>query len=1275
MLKYFFFFLFLFSNAFSQQSYSICWSGTKTFSYQDSLVNVLDFDNSVFNPSISLNNLYLEKILVENYNLDFEIIDVLYTEALDSELDKINDKDLSTNLEYNYYVSTEKKQNVLFFYLVPFIKQGGSILKVSSFKIKINENTRSKSLHKKERVNSSVLSTGNWYKIGVTQTGLHIIDANFLNSIGVDISSINPSFIKIYGNKAGMLSEGSVEIDDLSELAIDVISNSNDSFNVDDYIIFFGQGPDVWSYDQNEFFYTKNIYSDTTYYFLSFDPELGKRIEDLQHNYILDDVAESNLTASYDVYFIHEEDKINLANTGRQWFGESFAFDSSRDFFTPISTWLNDTIIFKAHLAARSSMSSMFEISNGSVDIVNTSISPISSTSSLYYKSSIVDKKFIRESSGDGNLSINYDNNGNASALSWLDYFSLQGRASLNTTETSHFLFRDIKSFSESSSINFKLSKSSNQYQCNVWNVTDPLNVKRQLLKSDNMDYFFNTTNTSLQEFLVISNYDNAYTPHAFGLIENQNIHGASQPDYIIVTHPNFINSANRLANYHTNLFGDNVLVVTTTQLYNEFSTGSQDISAIRNLVKLFYDRAETVEELPKNLLLFGDASFDYKNKLYPNSNFVPTYESSISNSIESSYCTDDYFGVLDDHEGFWYGGASNSIYTDLIDIGIGRIPVTNLYDAEKFVDKVLSYNGLSSRGKWKNEICFVADDADAAWEANLIIHADALADKIDTLHPEFNIQKIYLDSYQQSLSLGSQRYPQAQEDLIKVINDGALIINYVGHGGEVGWASERILELSDINNLQNINKLPVFITATCEFTRYDDPTRVSAGEHLILNPNGGAVGLYSTSRTVEESPTYSLVNALYNYLPNKDVNYTFGEALCQSKNDPLSGFSLVKRKFLFFGDPNLKIAQPNLNIHTTSIQLLDSLGQVIPLAGDTINSLSYVRVNGEVISQSNTLLTEFKGILYTTVFDKPSLFSTLNNDGFLTEPFNYELQNNIIYNGKVNVIDGLWSFEFIVPKDINYQYGSGKMSYYATDSINGDATGVDQEIIVGGTSPYASLDLDGPSIQLFMNDTNFVSGGSTNNNPELLALLFDESGINTVGTAIGHDLTAILDDDVWGQYILNDYYESDLNSFQSGIVRYPFFDLNDGEHHLNFKAWDVHNNSSNVELVFFVTSSSELAIEHLFNYPNPSSSFTNFVFEHNRPGELLLITVDIFSLNGELIKTLSKNTFTSGFRDESIVWDIDPAVSRGIYVYRLSIQSEYDQSISQKTEKLIIVR
>ena len=1265
-------------NSFSQELRTISWGGLSTPLHNDSLVSLLNFEESIYNHTFSNNNIYFEKIPISNKNVDVNIFDIIYIKANSSELQHISTSELTDQLKYDYYVATEKKQHYLFLYIVPFRKSIDIVEKVKEFKIQINMSDSHIDIQKKQAVNSSVLSTGNWYKIGVNQTGLHKIDGSFLMSMGIDISNINPENIRLYGNQAGMLEEGVVEIDDLLESAITVVDQGDNSFGADDYILFFGQSPHVWSYDGNQFIHKKNIYADMTYYFLSFDIGPGKRIETIPHNYVLDDPNNPVPITSFDKYFVHEQDDVNLVSTGREWFGESFAFDFNQNFNTP--SWSQDSLLFTGRFAARSSVPVSFNINKGSYNIATAYIPAVSSSSNQYYKSTLIEQAFINPNSS--NISLSFNNNGNSSALAWLDYFILQGRSDdFNVSPTSHFLIRDTESVSEGAITAFEFYKSSSDYSFDVYDVTDPLNIKRQSLSSSGLYSTFNTNTSHLKEFLVSAS--NFFTPQPIGLIENQNIHGAVQPNYIIVTHPDFFNAANRLADYHITTNNENVLLVTTDQVYNEFSTGAQDISAIRNMVKMFYDRADNESEIPVNLLLFGDASFDYKNKLHGLSNYVPTFESVFSSSIESSYCTDDYFGMLDDDEGLWNGGLNNSVNTDLVDIGIGRIPVQTLEEAESFVDKVLLYNSNPSSssfnplsaGDWKNKICFVADDVDAAWEINLVTHADALAEKIDTTYNYFNLKKIYIDSYQQSLLGGAQRYPDAQEDLVNLINDGVFIVNYVGHGGEVGWASERILELSDINNFSNINRLPVFITATCEFTRYDDPSRISAGEYLILNPNGGAIGLYSTSRTVAESPTYYLVDALYNYLPNKNLNLTFGESLMYCKNDPSAAFNSVKRKFSFFGDPNLKLSHPQFNVNTLSVELLDSLNQVIPsFNSDTIKALSHVKVNGQVVSLNQSEVN-FDGVLDVTVFDKESGYVTLNNDGLLDEPFEYKLQNNTIYNGKVEVNNGLFSFEFIVPKDINYQYGQGKLSYYAIDEILGEATGAYEDISIGGISDVNILDFEGPVIELFLNDTNFVSGGYTNNSPTLLALLFDESGINTVGTGIGHDLTAVLNEDTWGQYILNDYYESDLNSYQSGHVRFPFSDLEDGEHSLKFKAWDVFNNSSEMELLFYVSSESELSLFDVLNYPNPSSSFTQFMFEHNRPDDVLDVRIDIFSLSGQLIHTLSNTIISTGFRNESMIWNIDDSVERGIYIYRVSVKSQNDNSISEKTEKLIILR
>ena len=1267
---YYLFFILLSFQLFSQEERVICWNDDIDVFKQDSIVTLLDFKNAITNNSIGNNRIYFEKIPIPHRNFELEVYDFQYVDILDSELYKIAQDNLSDTVRHEYFIGSERKQHDVFFYLEPFRKVNNSIQSLSQFKIKLNELN-----HLTESnfyVENSVLSTGNWYKIAVSETGLHRIDTDFLNSMGVDPLYVNPQSIRIYGNKSGMLREGVMEVDDLQELAISVIGEDDGSFDQDDFILFYGQNQNTWRYDDNQFIHQKNIYSDKTYYFICFDLGDGKRIDTLST--ASDDFQ--NAVSRYDEYFFYEKDLFNLVNTGRQWFGNSFGYYASQSFNVPAIDWDNNSILFTARVAARSSMSSSFSINNG-FNIGAISL-PSVSLSGDYYKSTLF-QQICQWNESNTSVTFNYNNNGNTAADAWLDYFTIQGRAEIRYNGMGQYLFRDIQSVSQDSVTTFKVS-SLLQSIC-VWDVTDPINVQKLTLTQNNQAFYFKTETSILKEFLVFNNVDQAMnTPQFIEMVPNQNIHGFDSPTYIIVTHPDFLDSANILADYHRTNNNENVLVVTTQQVYNEFSTGSQDVSAIRNLVKMFYDRAED-NESPNNLLLFGDASFDYKNILNLNNNFVPTYQSWKSSNIENSYCTDDYFGVLDDDEGAWDGSVSFfSQDPELIDIGIGRIPVSSSIEAEHFVQKVMTYNDLNSGGDWKNNLCFVADDTDdeSGWEDILISDADFLAQFADSLYPQFNLNKIYLDSYQQSISSGSQRYPDAQDDLRTQIEQGALIITYVGHGGEIGLASERVLELADINSFTNINNLPVFVTATCEFTRYDDPTRVSAGEQLILNPNGGAIALYSTSRTVGAVSAGNLVKALYNYLPDKTQDYTFGEALCETKNDPSAVNNVIKRKFSLFGDPNLKLAHPKLNIKTSSIVLLDALGQeiIVPenTTNDTIKALSHVRIYGEVLDENNVLI-DFSGDLYATVFDKKSTFLTLNNDGVLDEPFEYELQKNIIYKGAVNVFNGYFNFEFIVPKDISYQYDSGKISYYAIDSINGDASGFDKDIIIGGINDDFMIDLEGPEIQLFMNDTNFISGGYTNTEPELLAILFDESGINTVGTGIGHDLIAVLDDDVSGQYILNNYYDADFNSFQSGKVRYPFYDLSDGEHTLYLRAWDVHNNSSNEEITFFVTSSSQLAIEYLLNYPNPASSFTRFVFEHNRPEEEIDVTLDIFSLTGALVKRISTTIFATGFREKSISWDIDSSVDSGIYIYRLSAKSKNDDTISQKTEKLIIVR
>ena len=1267
-MRVYIFFLLLFStNLFSQDySRSIDFLESKKVLYNDNYVDVQSFSKSVYkedNPCM----VYFERIATQHNNPEVQIIDAEYLLIEKSDLPC----NIPSDLQYEHKLTQLDKNNFVSIEIFPYTKKLGRVYFLKSFKIRITPKNKSAIKSKVNFKNNSVLATGEWYKIGVQKDGFYEINKSFLESIGIDVESVDPRDIKIFGKPAGMLPEENYKyrVDDLEQLSVQFIGNQDSYFDDDEKVLFYGQNPNVWVYDSlsNHYKHIQNIYSKNTFYFLTINNNLTKNIqsEQIELNTILNTPDDEKIyISSFIDYNFHENEQYNLVSTGQQWFGEYFGNNNIYTFDLAQGEIL-DSISFRARVAARSSVSTDFDFKfNNQTTFFSLTIPPETSDD-YYYEASEgiiqldLNSQFSLQS-WDGNILVNYKNNGNPSALAWLDYIELNYKRSLDWDgNENQFNFR-LKPYSGLSVIN---TPDQVQY---VYNVTDPLNIKRHVLDSGEMGGFASYIDT-LSEFVCVRNINNFESPQFFGQVINQNLHSYNQADFIIVTHPSFLDQAERLADFHVNHDGISAIVVTTNQIYNEFNSGSQDPVAIRDFVRMFYLKNKNT---PKNLLLFGDASFDYKDIKTSNTNFVPTFQSYRSDNIKLSYCSDDFFGMLDDLE-----GSSNTLVDDLVDIGIGRLTVSTNQEAKDVVDKIIHY-ASNSFGDWKNKVCFISDDVDEAWEESLLIHADALAVKVDTNYAWVNVDKIYSDAFQQESTAGGERYPDVNQKIVDLINTGVLIVNYIGHGGEVGWASERILGLTEINNFENFEKLPVFITATCEFSRFDDPERVSAGELLFLNSNGGAISLFSTSRTVNESSAYYITNSLYNYiLDSSSQGNTMGEIMKKAKNDPSLGSTINKRKFALLGDPALKIPYPKYNIQTNGIFLVDenSIKGQKNIPTDTIKALSKVKVLGQLDNGFNN------GRLYVTVFGKSNNFETLNNNGLLDTPFEFDLQKNIIYKGKVDVVNSLFEYEFIVPKDISYQYGNSKLSYYAHDeALNIDASGAYEELLIGGVNPNAAYDDIGPSIELFMNDTNFVAGGITDSNPELIAKVFDYSGVNTIGTGIGHDIVAIIDNMSNQPYILNNYYEADLNTFQSGVIRYSLANLSEGVHVLNLKVWDVYNNSSEKDLSFIVSQSEEMVLNHILNYPNPFSNFTKFSFEHNRPNEYLDVMIQVFSVSGKLVKTLKNNIINIGFRDESITWDglddFGDKLAKGVYIYKILVKSVDSGEKVEKFEKLVIL-
>jgi hypothetical protein len=1096
----------------------------------------------------------------------------------------------------------------------------------------------------------SVLATGNWYKISLTETGIYKITYNDLQNMGIDPSSIDPRNIRLYGNGGGMLSESLANYrrDDLAENSLIVAGEDDGRFDQEDYILFYGESPNKWKFQAfgQAFSHEQNIYSDSTYYFLTTDLGPGKRLSGQPSSTEPPNVYVTKFTD----YAYHESDLFNLVNTGRVWYGEVFDVATSYNFnFNFPDIDLNSQAFLRAYVAAKSTNATSFNFYDGTNKIMTAVISGLPSSSDTFARA-YIGSDWFTPSSNNISINIEYQKNNVSSSIGWLNYFEINVTRNLvfNGPQMS---FRDPASVAPGSVAEFTLKNAGQNVQ--IWNVTDPTNASRVETLPSGSDQVFRLAQDSLLEFISFDG-SNYLSTKFVEKVENQNLHGAGPRQMIIITHSMFREQADRLAAFHSSTDGITVLVTDIKQVYNEFSSGAPDLTAIRNFMKMLYDSAPLGEE-PKYLLLFGDASFDFKDIKGKNSNLIPTWEDDESLTIDFSIATDDYLGFLD-------GQGDN-----LLDIGIGRFPVLTAEQAKVAVDKVIHYatNTSEVMKDWRNFICFVADDEDDNMHLD---QAEDMSTFVDTNYGGYNVDKIYVDAFPQISTPGGQRAPEVNKAINNRMDKGCLIMNYTGHGGEVGWGHERFLENSDINSWTNYDRMPIFITATCEFSRYDDPDRVSAGEYAYLNPKGGAIALFTTARATFGGSNFNLNTALFNIMFEKNGNdyYCFGDLIRLAKNQ--GGVVDNDKKFILLGDPALHLAYPENQVITTKIN-----GEDLSSSPDTLQALSKITIEGEVILMNNNT-GKFNGTIYPIVFDKPSRVTTLQTDP-TSHANTFNLQNNILYRGKAQVTDGKFSFTFIVPKDIAYQYGFGKISYYASNDIE-DAQGFYRNVIVGGFNSSMEQDNTGPVVDLYMNNKLFKSGGITDENPNMLAYVSDSSGINTVGSGIGHDIVAVLDGNTEKPIILNDFYEADLDSYTSGTIVYPFHNLEEGIHTLSLKVWDVFNNSGEAYLEFKVIKAEKFVVNELNNYPNPFSERTCFVFSHNQAEGKLDISLRIFSLNGQIVKTIETSIVPTGYRSEPIYWDgrddSGYPLSNGLYLYRVVVKNETGQTDS-KSGKLVL--
>lgn len=1113
---------------------------------------------------------------------------------------------------------------------------------------------------------SSVLQTGDWFRFSVDKRGVYKIDFNLLRKAGLDPGQIDPRKICVYGQGGAMLAQANAapRPNDLVENAIFVSGEDDGKFDGGDYILFFAEGADAVQFDQahNTFSYEHNLYADKNFYFLTVGGDNGRRIARQSSQ-----EGSYPLVNSFDDFVFHELDQHNELTSGRQWFGEDFDALQERKFsFDGAGIVPGSTVTWVSHVMAQS-----FAPATGSTfklffndNPVAEQIIPSLSTYRYAVKGGMYRDTLKLDAGAIGatqrapqEVKYQYVKAASGRSIGYLDFFlvSFVRRLALYGDQT---IFRTAASTAQATST-FQVADGAT---ATIWNVTTPGTPVQQDFSSDGSTAVFSIGTTSLQELVVFN--DKPLTPVFESKIDNQDLHGGAAVNMLIIAHPDFLSEAERLAAHRRDHTGLAVDVVTIQQIYNEYSSGRQDVTAVRDFIRSRYVKDPGAL---RGVLFMGRGSYDYKDRVKNNTDFIPTYEARESLDPLKTYSSDDYFGFMEDNEGEWAEG--DNVVNHTIDVPVGRLPLRRKAQATAVVDKLIDYEtNTKNYGRWHKAITFVADDGNSEDNFSSLhqSQADQLAEFVESTDPSFDTRKIFLGVYTKEVKPSGEVIPQAEDDIQKAFNQGSVIINYTGHGSEYVWADEKVLTEFIIPELKNKLR-PFLVTATCEFGRQDDPQQISSAELCLLQPEGGAIGLVSTSRPVSSGSNFELNKAFYEALLTREngQHLSVGELFRHTKNNSTSG--VANRNFSLLGDPLLNLALPREEIVITSLQT--------EKGSTTLKALSKVIVEGQIQDGAGNKIEDYKGTLEATLFDKRIPFKTIGKNN---PAFSFTQWYNALFRGKANVKDGAFRFEFIVPKNIAYETGQGKLSVYASDlRAPTDAAGADLSFDIGGTETDVPTDNTPPVIQLFMGDTTFRNGGITNPNTSLVARLHDESGINLSSYGVGNDLIAQLDQE-GPVFILNDYYIADEDDYTSGTINYPLTGLSAGKHILTVKAWDTYNNPAQAAIEFYVTGDENLIVEFFGNYPNPATTKTTFYFRHNRSGDDLEGSLWIFNTTGNVQKSLDFTSPASPYQVElpelELQSDGDKFLAPGLYLVRLVVRSLTNGSKNERVTKLIVL-
>lgn len=1090
---------------------------------------------------------------------------------------------------------------------------------------------------------SSVLSTGQWLKIGITTSGVYKIDAALLRKMGLNTSNLDPRKLQLYGNGGKMLPQKNAtpRPTDLIQNAVWVDGEEDGKFDEADALYFYAEGTTTILYDSvgKVLSHQLNHYTDTNYYFLTIGSQNGLRIQEVKNTI----APNAKTITEFDDYWFHENESTNLLHSGRSWFGEYLGGSSALTLSPTISGIVANS---KARLRLRGIAAA--QVTTKLIPSINSQTvgeQSFGTVTNLQYdiKAVVSEKDYsFTATTSPVNLSIAFDKNGQTSADAYLDFAALQVKRTLQSPEEQQ-IFRFLPE--ATSSVEYQVKNATTSFR--FWNITNPLLPKatESRRNSDATISVFSTDGSSSRTYIgFVPSAIKA--PESVSLLANQNLQQSAVPDLLIVTSKEMERQAYLLADLRQQE-GLDVLVVQQDQIFNEFSSGKPDVSAIRDFARYLY---QLEQGKLKYLLLFGDASYDYKNLRAAQSANIPmilTYESYESLNPVYTYSSDDYFGFLDDSEGEWLETTSGD---HTLNIGVGRLPVKTVDEAQLLVEKLVHYSSSKSTiGNWRNKVTFVADDGDDNIHQQ---HADILASQIE---PAILPSRLFLDAYPQTTTSEGQKSPLVNTAIRKSIEEGSLILNYTGHGGISGWAEEQVLTLSDMLSVRGYNSMPLLLTATCEFGRYDNPSLVSGAEIMVLSPKGAAIGALTTTRPVYSSTNFAINQAFYAAFLSEGPSSRLGDLMRLTKNSSLKGS--LNRNFVLLGDPSMRLARP-----INSVQW--------ELQPDTLRALQKVVLKGMISANGQSLASDFNGQAQISVFDKPLEFKTLGNQSSVQT---FQEYRNKLFEGIVTVTNGKFSAEFIVPRDIDYRIGTGRVSIYALSSDSLSEASGQLDVTIGG-SLNTPLNDSAPTLKAYLNNTDFKDGDAVTPSPVLVVDIFSENGINLSQTGLGHGLSAQLNDTI--TYDLSSYFVNSKDDYKNGKVRFPIEQLPLGNYSIKIKAWDTHTNSAETTFRFRVVEDDGIKFIESATYPNPFKDELSFEIVHNRENEDIELELKIVNVIGHTLLSSKKMYYNSSakLRETLSSNDLKKFTPTGIsiYLYELAIRSTKDGSRQRKTGKII---